>query len=172
MTQLLDMTTVVSECVYSHTLNPTFIWRRMLSKNSTRAMAHQFFMTWKKEKKLEHRTEKGEQICNYSAIRWPSLKMTQQRTVTCFSLKIKEIEMERVSAEATGKPSQPATWDRLPPCLLAGSCTSPIRLPVTPSSSSEQPHLLIPFPQPETAEAPEKQVSHHVSESWRLSSPF
>lgn len=36
------------------------------------------------------------------------------------------------------------------------------------SSSSQQPHLLIPFPQPETAEAPEKQVSHHVSESWRL----
>lgn len=36
------------------------------------------------------------------------------------------------------------------------------------SESSGRPHLLIPSPQPETAEAPEKQVSHHVSESWSL----
>uniref|UniRef100_A0AAV2IYS2 Uncharacterized protein n=1 Tax=Knipowitschia caucasica TaxID=637954 RepID=A0AAV2IYS2_KNICA len=31
-------------------------------------------------------------------------------------------------------------------------------------------HLLLSFPQPETAEAPEEQVSHHVSESRRLPS--
>ena len=34
---------------------------------------------------------------------------------------------------------------------------------------SEYPHLLFPFPKPETAEAPVKQVSHHVSESRRIS---
>lgn len=61
---------------------------------------------------------------------------------------------------------------RQPPFLPPLWLITTIKTTHRSSSIWAHPHLLIPSPQPETAEAPEKQISHHVSESRRLPSLF
>lgn len=110
-----------------------------------------------------------EQICNYKAITLTQFTTNGniQYHASASVLKFKKMKLERVcrSNRQTISTSHLRLSASLPPRRFLSNCTSPIR----PTNPERQPHLLISFPQPETAEAPEKQVSHHVSESWRIS---
>lgn len=72
MTHLLNMAALIFKYAPKTHTNHTFISTEMCSKNSTHAIAHQFFMRWKKKKKKEQ--DSATQICNYWVIHWPSFK--------------------------------------------------------------------------------------------------
>lgn len=147
-------------------VDTSFFRGRMLSKNSPSDVLWLISFSWEN---MEHHPETEEQICHYKAYHWPSFKEgTKHRNVQWHGLAT--VWKWGWRWKQTGKP-QPASWAWQTPCsrMYAGSRMNELPIRHLAAQSSRQPHLLIPLPQPETAEAPEKQVSHHVSESRRLS---